>query len=149
MKRGADLGIGLANLSDQVRLVDRDGTILGFMTVAEAQRRASQKAGELVTILRSDEMTIVRIVDDAAAFRLQALKQGIAGPPAPAGQPLRMATCPHCAGKFFFQNSEASRRIVRTLTHMQSPVVAQDRAILPFDCPRCNQHIFIEVFYER
>jgi translation initiation factor IF-3 len=62
VKRDFTLGSGLANLSDQVRVIDRDGTVLGFMTVAEAQGRASEQGGELVVIAREAGVTVVRIV---------------------------------------------------------------------------------------
>jgi translation initiation factor IF-3 len=75
MKRSCELGIGLANLGDQVRVVDRDGSALGFMTVVEAQKRASEQHGELVVILRTEKMTVVRIVKDAARDKLRALKK--------------------------------------------------------------------------
>jgi hypothetical protein len=146
MKRGAELGIGLANLSDQVRVEDRDGTSLGLMTVAEAQRRAAQKAGELVAILRLDQLTVVRIVDDAAAFQLKALKKRLKG--TPQKQPLQLITCAHCGAKSFFQNPHASRTIIRLRVHKQSPDATKGNEILPFDCLRCNQHQFIEIFYE-
>ena len=63
MKRDCALGSGLTNLGDQVRVIDRDGTALGFMMVAEAQRRASEQGGELVVVARRPGMTLVRIVD--------------------------------------------------------------------------------------
>ena len=62
MNRDGTLGNGLANLSDRVRVIDRDGTPLGFMIVAEAQRLASEQGGELVVIAREVGVTVVRIV---------------------------------------------------------------------------------------
>jgi translation initiation factor IF-3 len=62
MSRDGTLGSGLANLSDRVRVIDRDGTDLGFMIVAEAQRLASEQGGELVVIARKERVTVVRIV---------------------------------------------------------------------------------------
>jgi translation initiation factor IF-3 len=62
MNRDYTLGSGLANLSDQVRVVDRDGTDLGYMMVAEAQRLAAEQGGELSVIAREDKVAIVRIV---------------------------------------------------------------------------------------
>ena len=63
MKRDCSLGSGLTNLGDRVRVIDRDGTALGFMIVAEAQRRASEQGAALVVIARRPGMTVVRIVD--------------------------------------------------------------------------------------
>jgi len=62
MNRDGTLGSGLANLSDKVRVIDRDGTPLGFMIVAEAQRLASEQGGELIVIGRESGVPIVRIV---------------------------------------------------------------------------------------
>ena len=62
MSRDFTLGSGLANLSDRVRVIDRDGTDLGFMIVAEAQRCASEQGCELVVIAREGKLTVVRIV---------------------------------------------------------------------------------------
>jgi translation initiation factor IF-3 len=53
---------GLANLNDRVRVIDRDGTDLGFMMVAEAQKIASDQGGELVVIARVKNVTAVRVV---------------------------------------------------------------------------------------
>ena len=62
MSRDGTLAGGLANLSDRVRVIDRDGTDLGFMIVAEAQRLATQQGGELFVIEREERVTVVRIV---------------------------------------------------------------------------------------
>jgi len=62
MNRGYHLSSGLSNLSDQVRVLDRDGSDLGFMPVAEAQKRASDQAAELAVIERIGNTTVVRIV---------------------------------------------------------------------------------------
>ena len=62
VNRDYTLGSGLANLSDEVRVIDRDGTDLGYMIVAEAQRLAAQQGGELSVIAREDKVAIVRIV---------------------------------------------------------------------------------------
>jgi len=66
----------------------------------------------------------------------------------PQKQPLRVATCAHCGVKFFFQNPEASRQIIRLRTHKQPPDAANHSKILPYDCLRCHQPQFIEVIYE-
>ena len=63
MNRGAGLPGGLANLGDTVRVIDRDGTDLGLMIVAEAQKRASQQAAELFVIERTAKPPVVRIVE--------------------------------------------------------------------------------------
>ncbi len=62
MSRGAALPGGLANLSDTVRVIDRDGAELGFMIVAEAQRLASERSAELFVIDHEAEPPVVRIV---------------------------------------------------------------------------------------
>ena len=62
MSRDFTLGSELANLSDRVRVIDRDGMDLGFMIVAEAQRCASDQGCELVVIAREARITVVRIV---------------------------------------------------------------------------------------
>jgi translation initiation factor IF-3 len=62
MNRDGSLGSGLANLSDRVHVIDRDGTDLGFMLVAEAQKLAAQQGGELFVIERERGVTTVRIV---------------------------------------------------------------------------------------
>jgi len=62
MRRDCALGTGIANLSDQVRVIDRDGAELGIMMVAEAQKHASEQGGELYVTEREADMTEVRIV---------------------------------------------------------------------------------------
>ena len=62
MSRDATLSGGLANLSDRVHVIDRDGADLGFMIVAEAQQIASSQGGELVVLARDKGMTRVRVV---------------------------------------------------------------------------------------
>ena len=62
MNRDGTLGSGLANLSDRVRVIDRDGTQLGVMIVAEAQKLASEQGGELIVIAREAGVAVVRIV---------------------------------------------------------------------------------------
>ena len=52
---------GFANLGDRVRVIDRDGTDLGVMIVAEAQRLAAEQGGELV-VVEHDGVKAVRIV---------------------------------------------------------------------------------------
>ena len=63
MKRDSGLPGGLANLGDTVRVIDRDGSDLGLMIVAEAQKRASEQGAELFVIARTTNTTVVRIVD--------------------------------------------------------------------------------------
>ena len=53
---------GLANRNDRVRVVDHDGTDLGYMAVAKAQRLAAGQGGELSVIAREGKVAIVRIV---------------------------------------------------------------------------------------
>jgi hypothetical protein len=43
MSRGGALPGGIANLNDTIQVVDRDGTDLGMMIVAEAQKIASEQ----------------------------------------------------------------------------------------------------------
>ena len=62
MNRDYTLGSGLANLSDEVRVINRDGTDLGYMIVAEAQKLAAEQGGELSVIAREEKVAIVRIV---------------------------------------------------------------------------------------
>ena len=62
MNRGAGLPGGLANLGDTVRVIDRDGTDLGLMIVAEAQKLASEQGAELFVIERTAKPPVVRIV---------------------------------------------------------------------------------------
>jgi translation initiation factor IF-3 len=62
MNRGAGLPGGLANLGDTVRVVDRDGTDLGLMIVAEAQKIASEQGAELFVAVRDAKPPVVRIV---------------------------------------------------------------------------------------
>jgi translation initiation factor IF-3 len=62
MNRGAVLPGGLANLNDTIRVIDRDGTDLGLMIVAEAQRLASEQRAELFVTERATRPPVVRIV---------------------------------------------------------------------------------------
>ena len=62
MNRGAALPGGLANLSDWVRVIDRDGTPLGLMIVAEAQKLASEQGAELFVTDHTAKPPVVRIV---------------------------------------------------------------------------------------
>jgi translation initiation factor IF-3 len=62
VNRDGSLVGGLANLSDRVHVIDRDGTDLGFMIVAEAQRLASDQGGELFVVERDAHNLVVRIV---------------------------------------------------------------------------------------
>jgi F420-0:gamma-glutamyl ligase len=62
MSRDGTLSGGLANLSDRVRVIDRDGTDLGFMIVAEAQKIAADQNAELVVLEREKGIAVVRIV---------------------------------------------------------------------------------------
>jgi translation initiation factor IF-3 len=63
MNRGAALPGGLANLGDTVRVIDRHGTDLGLMIVAEAQKRASEQGAELFVIERTTKPPVVHIVE--------------------------------------------------------------------------------------
>ena len=62
MNRGLGLPGGLANLSDTVRVIDRDGTDLGLMIVAEAQKIASDQGAELFVSEYTAKPPVVRIV---------------------------------------------------------------------------------------
>ena len=62
MNRGAGLPGGLANLNDTVRVIDRDGTDLGVMIVAEAQKLASEQGAELFVTAHTAKPPVVRIV---------------------------------------------------------------------------------------
>ncbi|HEX5219285.1 MAG TPA: hypothetical protein VFZ59_06930 [Verrucomicrobiae bacterium] len=62
MNRDYTWGSGIANRNDRVRVVDCDGMDLGYMSVADAQRRAAEQGGELSVIAREDKLAIVRIV---------------------------------------------------------------------------------------
>ena len=62
MTRGAGLPGGLANLGDTVQVINRDGTDLGIMIVAEAQKRASEQGAELFVTEHKANPPVVRIV---------------------------------------------------------------------------------------
>ena len=62
MNRGAALPGGLANLNDNVQVIDRDGTDLGVMIVGEAQKLASEQGAELFVVDQNAKPPIVRIV---------------------------------------------------------------------------------------
>jgi translation initiation factor IF-3 len=62
MSRSGALPGGIANLNDTIRVVDRDGTDLGLMIVAEAQKIASEQGGELFVTDRDAKPPVVRIV---------------------------------------------------------------------------------------
>jgi translation initiation factor IF-3 len=62
MSREATLPDGLANLSDTVRVIDRDGTDLGLMIVVEAQRLASEQGAELFVTDHKAKPPVLRIV---------------------------------------------------------------------------------------
>ena len=49
-------------MGDRVRVIDRDGTDLGFMIVSEAQRIASDQGGELVVLASEGGISVVRVV---------------------------------------------------------------------------------------
>jgi len=62
MSRDGALPGGLANLGDTIRVIDRDGTDLGFMIVAEAQKLASEQGAELIVIAPTARPPVTRIV---------------------------------------------------------------------------------------
>jgi translation initiation factor IF-3 len=62
MNRGGGLPGGIANLNDTIQVIDRDGTDLGLMIVAEAQRIASEQGAELFVTNPDAKPPIVRIV---------------------------------------------------------------------------------------
>ena len=62
MNRGAGLPSGLANLGDTVQFVDRDGTDLGLMIVAEAQKLAADENAELLVTEPAASPPVVRVV---------------------------------------------------------------------------------------
>jgi translation initiation factor IF-3 len=63
MNRGAGLPGGLANLSDTVRAIARDGADLGLMIVAEAQQLASAQGAELFVIEPTAKPPVVCLVE--------------------------------------------------------------------------------------
>ncbi len=63
MNRGAGLPLGLANLGDTVRVVDVDGTDLGPMIVAQAQKLASDRDAELFVTEPKASPPVIRIVE--------------------------------------------------------------------------------------
>jgi hypothetical protein len=63
MNRGAGLPAGLANLGDTVRVFDVDGTDLGPMIVAKAQKLASDQGAELFVTERTATPPVIRIVN--------------------------------------------------------------------------------------
>ena len=62
MNREATLPGGIANLSDTVHVIDRDGTDLGLMIVAQAQRLASEQGAELFVTEHKAKPPVLRIV---------------------------------------------------------------------------------------
>ena len=62
MNRGATLPGRLANLGDTVRVIDRDGTDLELMIVAEAQKAASEQGAELFVTDHKANPPVLRIV---------------------------------------------------------------------------------------
>jgi translation initiation factor IF-3 len=62
MSRGGALPGGISNLNDTIQVTDRDGTDLGLMIVAEAQKIASEQGGELFITDRDAKPPVVRIV---------------------------------------------------------------------------------------
>jgi translation initiation factor IF-3 len=62
MNRSVALPRGLSNLGDTVRVIDLDGSPLGLMIVAEAQKRASDQGAELFVIDHTANPLLVRIV---------------------------------------------------------------------------------------
>lgn len=62
MNRNGSLISGLANLSDRVHVIDRDGADLGFMIVAEALSVAANQGCELVVVEHDADRPVVRIV---------------------------------------------------------------------------------------
>ncbi len=62
MNRCGVLPGGLANLSDTVRVMDRDATDLGLMIVAEAQKLTSEQGAELFVTEHAAKPPVVRIV---------------------------------------------------------------------------------------
>jgi Translation initiation factor IF-3, N-terminal domain len=62
MNRGGALPGGLANLNDTIQVIDRDGTDLGLMIVAEAQKLASQQGAELFVTRHTAKPPVVHIV---------------------------------------------------------------------------------------
>ena len=63
MNRDSGLPSGLANLSDTVPVIDKDGSDPGFMIVAEAPKRALEQNADLFVIDRTNQKTLVRIVE--------------------------------------------------------------------------------------
>lgn len=61
MNRGAGLPRGLANLGDTVRVLDGDGTDLGPMIVAQAQKLASDQLAKLFVTEPTATPPVVRI----------------------------------------------------------------------------------------
>ena len=49
-------------MGDTVRVIARDGTDLGLMMVAEAQKAASEQGAELFVIAPTAKLPVVRIV---------------------------------------------------------------------------------------
>lgn len=62
MNRGGTLPGGIANLNDTVQVIDRGGSDLGRMIVAEAQKVASAQGAELFVVTPEAKPPVVRIV---------------------------------------------------------------------------------------
>jgi hypothetical protein len=75
MKRGCELPDGCSNLSDQVRLLCRDGVDLGFMTVAEALDRADTLNAELVLLTPDCNLRVFGLLEDPLTQRLRSKKE--------------------------------------------------------------------------
>ncbi len=74
MNRGVTLPAGCKNLSDRIRVISVQGRDLGFLTVAEAQRLATDQQAELIQIARGHGMHIFRLVDGALRIKLRKKK---------------------------------------------------------------------------
>ena len=75
MKRGYALAGGCSNLSDEIRVISPELVDLGFMTVAEAHKRATALHAELVLFTPGCNMKVFRLVDDALKQRLRGKKE--------------------------------------------------------------------------
>ncbi len=63
-------------------------------------------------------------------------------------KPLKTATCTRCGLRFFVSDPRPSREgASRVRTFDVAPEAAEDREIVPFDCPRCKHSQFVEFDY--
>jgi translation initiation factor IF-3 len=71
MNRESTWPDGCKNLNDNIRVISAQGADLGFLTVTEAQRLATEQHAKLVKIARGRGMNLFRLVDPELRSRLR------------------------------------------------------------------------------